>query len=178
MSFQQNIHVEQDVEGRVDLYWEFTPSTGLVRDQRFAVMSIVAPEGTNQKAESTGIKIFGCFGTLLEANAYAKQLQSECDAFDFYVVETQRWAKLPPEVERLDDKHYQEETLEALKHKVVRARQAKVKFLEERMLADKAMGKARALEALTDADSPAEAEAMETDAGAAYAASPSPAESP
>lgn len=141
MSFQQTIHVEQDVAERIDLHWDFRPSTGYVREQRFAVMSIVAPEGTNQKATQFGIKVFGCFGTLQEANEYAKQLQKECNAFDYYTVETQCWAKLPPEVEKLDDRHYQEEELESLKTTLIKNREAKAKILEERILADKAREK-------------------------------------
>jgi hypothetical protein len=141
MSFKQNIHLEQDVEGRIDLYWDFKPSTGYVNSQRFAVMSIVCPEGTTQTAASFGIKVFGCFETLAEANAYAKQLQRECDAFDYYAVETQCWAKLPPQIEKLDDRHYQEEELESLKTTLIKTREAKVKILEERILADKAQSK-------------------------------------
>ena len=44
---------------------------------------------TNQTAENFGIKIFGCFDSLERANAYAKQLQEECNAFDYYTIETQ-----------------------------------------------------------------------------------------
>lgn len=141
MSFKQNIHIEQDVEGRIDYYWDFKPSTGYVRNQRFVVMSIVCPEGTNQRAPECGIKVFGCFETLLEANEYAQKLQKECDAFDYYTVETQCWAKLPPRVDKLDDQNYQEEELQALKNTIVKMREAKTKILEERILADKAMSK-------------------------------------
>lgn len=144
MSFQQNIHLEKNIEERVDMHWDFTPSTGFVDGQRFAVMSIVCPEGTNQKASNFGIKLFGCFSTLKEANDYAKQLQGECNVFDYYVVETQCWAKLPPCVAKLEDQNFQEKELESLKTVVIKNRQARAQLLEERILADKAATKKNA----------------------------------
>jgi hypothetical protein len=151
MSFEQNIHVEQDVEERVEMYWDFKPRNGLVQGQRFAVMSIVSPTETNQKADSFGIKIFGCFCTLEEANAYAKSLQAECNVFDYFTVETQCWAKLPPKVDKLDDQHYQENELEVLKKRVVSTRTARAQMLEERMIADKKAAK-EAIEAKGEDD--------------------------
>lgn len=171
MSFKQNFHLEQDIEERVDMYWDYKPSTGYVAGQRFAVMSIVSPEGTNQKAATFGIKIFGCFETLKEANEYAKQLQAECNVFDYYTVETQCWAKLPPRVEKLDDQNFQEEELENLKNTVIKMRQARAKMIEERILSEKAANKkaskASALEATADdpnapsAHEPAQVDAAE-----------------
>ncbi len=158
MSFKQNIHLEQDIPERIDHYWDFKPSGGLVDGQKFTVMSIVCPEGTNQRASQFGIKVFGCFATLQEAGDYAKKLQSECNAFDYYTVETQCWAKLPPQVDKLEDQHFQEQELESLKNTVVKMRQAKAKMLEERILADKAEKKKAALEA-----PPGAAEAKEGD---------------
>ena len=143
MSFNQKHHIETDIEDRMDLHWDFRPRDGYVREQRYVVMSIVAPEGTNQKASEFGIKIFGCFPSALEASDYSKKLQSECNFFDYYVLETQCWAKLPPQVEKLDDIHYQEEELEKLKKSVLSMRQARAQLLEERVLAEKA--KARQL---------------------------------
>jgi hypothetical protein len=129
-----------------------------VNGQKFAVMSIVCPEGTNQKSREFGVKIFGCFTTLDEANAYAKKLQEECNAFDYYTVETQCWAKLPPRVEKLDDQNFQEGELEALKNTVIKTRQARAKMLEERILHDKADNKKKQQVRTIDS----EAEAMVT----------------
>lgn len=161
MSFEQKIHVEQDAEERVEAYWDFKPSSGLVQGQRFAVMSIVSPTETNQKADSFGIKIFGCFNTLEEATAYAKRLQEECNAFDYYTVETQCWAKLPPKVDKLDDQNFQEAELETLKNRVIGMRKARAQLLEERMLADKKAAKeaAAAAAAAKQAATPALTEA-------------------
>ena len=134
MSFNQNIHIEQDIEERLDLYWDFKPSDGGVRNQKYVVMSIVAPEGTNQRAPSFGIKVFGCFATQEEAAAYCTKLQGECNFFDYYVMETLEWAKLPPVVERLEDVHYQEQELETLKNNVIQMRQNRAKIMEQRVL--------------------------------------------
>lgn len=166
MSFRQNIHLEQNIEERVDMYWDFKPSTGLVDGQRFAVMSIVCPEGTTQKASKFGIKIFGCFNTLKEANEYAQKLQEECNVFDYYTVETQCWAKLPPQVDKLDDQNFQEKELNTLKNTVVKMRQARAKMLEERILADKAASKKKKTEteALTSENVPEPTDAA-ADAG-------------
>ena len=130
----QNVHVEQDIEERIDIYWDFKPAAGYVRNQAYAVLSIVAPEGTNQKAESFGIKVFGCFQTQAEAVEYSKSLQEECNVFDYYVMETMQWVKLPPVVEKLSDVHYQEEELERLKTNVIKMRQARAKVMEERLI--------------------------------------------
>ena len=146
MSFQQNIHIQQNIEERVDMYWDFKPSNGLVAGQQFAVMSIVCPQGTNQTAATFGVKVFGCFTTLQEANEYAKQLQEECNAFDYYTVQTQCWAKLPPQVEKLEDQNFQEEELESLKNTVIKSRQARAKMMEERMLMEKADNKKKMAE--------------------------------
>ena len=164
MSFEQKIHVEQDAEERVEMYWDFKPSDGLVQGQRFAVMSIVSPTETNQKADCFGIKIFGCFATLEEATTYAKRLQEECNAFDYYTVETQCWAKLPPKVDKLDDQHYQEAELETLKKRVISMRKARAQLMEERMLADKKAAKEAAAKAALEAAPETAAEAALTEA--------------
>lgn len=144
MSFNQKHHIEGDIEDRIDMHWEFFPKDGYVRDQRFVVMSIVAPTGTNQKATEFGIKVFGCFATHAEACEYSKARQVECNVFDYYVLETMCWAKLPPQVEKLEDNHFQEEELEKLKQSVVAMRKARSQLLEERVLADKARARANA----------------------------------
>lgn len=141
MSFKQNVHLEENAEERIDHYWEFKSNDRSVENQRFVVMSIVCPQGTNQKAESFGIKVFGCFPSLDTANAYAKTLQEQCDAFDYYTIETQCWAKLPPQVEKFDDQNFIEDELEALKNTVAKNRKARTKMMEERMMADKADNK-------------------------------------
>lgn len=135
MSFESKMHVEQDVEERASLAWDFVPSGGGVRNQNYVVLSIVAPEGTNQRTPSTfGIKVFGCFATSQEAKDYANRLRKECDFFDFFVMDTLAWVKLPPAVEHLDDMSYQEDEIEKLKAGVVGMREKRSKILQERVI--------------------------------------------
>lgn len=148
MSFKQNMHIDENVEERIELSWDFRPSSGYVNNQKYCVMSIVAPNGTNQTSKEFGIKIFGCFETVDQANDYAKALQGESNAFDYYTVETQCWAKLPPTVAKLDDQIFCEDELMDLKNTVIKNRVARAKMLEERILADKADCKKRAGKAL------------------------------
>jgi len=150
MSFKQNIHLETNVEERIEHFWDFKSTDSAVEHQKFVVMSIVCPEGTNQTASFFGIKVFGCFSTLEAANAYAKSLQEQCDAFDYFTIETQCWAKLPPQVEKFDDQNFLEDELEALKNTMVRNRKARTKMMEERMLTEKADNKKK-LEAVEGA---------------------------
>lgn len=152
MSFNQTLHIEQDVAERLDMYWDFRPSTGAVRNQNYAVLSIVAPDGTNQRAPSFGIKIFGCFPTHQEATEYSKKLQKECNFFDYYVMDTMEWAKLPPVVEKLEDVHYQEEELESLKNNVIKMRENRAKIMEERVLEARQDAKKKSLASLTGGD--------------------------
>ncbi len=137
MSFPQSMHVEQAVEENIETYWDFVPSDGGVPRQNYAVMSIVAPQGTNQKCDTFGIKIFGCFNTEVEATAYSKKLQQECNFFDIYVCETKAWVKLPPQVEQLENVHYQEEEMEKLKKSVLAMRKARAEMLERRVMEDR-----------------------------------------
>lgn len=136
MAFNQSTHIEHNVEERVDRAWEYTP-THRLRGQDYVVMSVVAPSGTNQTCPDVAIKIFGCFPTEDAANAYAKELSSECNVFDIYVATTLDWLKLPPEVARIDDVHFQEQSLLNLKQKIIDTRKAKAQLMEDRMNEDK-----------------------------------------
>lgn len=138
MPLSQNIHIETDVAERIEHYWTFKPSFGAPRNQNFMVLSIVAPDGTSQKTTSTfGIKGFGCFNTLSEANDCCKQLQQECNMFDYFVMDLLEWVKLPPQVEHLSDQHFQEQEMETLKDKVIKMRQVRAKMMEDRLIESK-----------------------------------------
>jgi hypothetical protein len=135
MSFRQNIHIEEDVRDRINESWEFKPDRP-TRNQNFAVLSVIAPFGTNQTTPSTfGVKLFGCFNTIDEANAYAKELQKQCDVFDYYVASLYEWIKLPPMVERLDDVHFREKELEELREKTIQMRESRAKIMQDRIRA-------------------------------------------
>jgi len=82
-----------------------------VPGQLYALISLVGPE-LPQKAEKFGLKIRGVFNTRDEAANHAKRLQREDATFDIYVVDMYKWLLIPPDRDRIDDVHYQNEKLE------------------------------------------------------------------
>lgn len=84
-----------------------------VPGQVFACLSIVGPE-CPQKNDKFGIKIRGCFATRDEAASHAKRLQREDATFDIYVVDMYKWLLIPPDRDRIEDVHYNNEKLEEL----------------------------------------------------------------
>ncbi len=139
---RQQIHIEENVAERIEDAWDFRPADGGVRQQAYAVVSIVAPYGTNQRTPSEfGIKIYGCFPTEDKANDYAKKLQKECDVFDYYVMSTLEWVKLPPEVSSIEDMNFQENELEKLKQSTIAMRERRAKLMQQRILEDKKSAK-------------------------------------
>lgn len=127
-----NIHIRDNATEIIEEEWDFQP-TNVPRNQNYAVLSIVAPTGTNQKCDQFGIKLYACFASLEDANKYAGDLQKQSDAFDYFTIEMREWARLPPEVERLDDIHYQESQMQDLKRKYINMREAKQQMLKERL---------------------------------------------
>lgn len=136
-AFNQDIHIEEDVAERLQRAWDYIPSSGGVPNQKFVVMCVVAPEGTNQRCGDLAIKIFGCFATKDAADKYAARLSSECDAFDYFVATTCDWLKLPPQVESIDDVHYQETALSNIQQRMIDMRSARAKLMQERIAGDK-----------------------------------------
>jgi hypothetical protein len=84
-----------------------------VPGQLYALISLVGPE-LPQKADKFGLKIRGVFNTRDEAANHAKRLQREDATFDIYVVDMYKWLLIPPDRDRIDDVHYQNEKLEEI----------------------------------------------------------------
>jgi len=84
-----------------------------VPGQLYALISLVGPE-LPQKNEKFGLKIRGVFNTRDEAANHAKRLQKEDATFDIYVVDMYKWLLIPPDREKIDDVHYQNEKLEEI----------------------------------------------------------------
>jgi hypothetical protein len=84
-----------------------------VPGQLYALISLVGPE-LPQKSEKFGLKIRGVFNTREEAANHAKRLQKEDATFDIYVVDMYKWLLIPPDREKIDDVHYQNEKLEEI----------------------------------------------------------------
>lgn len=129
---------EEDASVRLRAQWNYVPRDMPPR-QDYAVLSILAPTGTNQTLETgIAIKLYGNFATLEEANAQAKKMSRECDAYDFFVLQTCEWARLPPEVASLDDVHYQQERLEQLKNRAAGGRDEAAARVRDRLFGSKA----------------------------------------
>tara|TARA_B110000858_G_C17798317_1_gene473746 strand:+ start:430 stop:1017 length:588 start_codon:yes stop_codon:yes gene_type:complete len=84
-----------------------------VPGQIFACLSVIGPE-CPQKNDKFGIKIRGCFATREEASNHAKRLQKEDATFDIYVVDMYKWLLIPPDRDKIEDVHYNNEKLEEL----------------------------------------------------------------
>jgi hypothetical protein len=143
-SFSQDIHIEEDIEDRMQMAWDFKPPS--LPGQEFAVMCIVAPEGTNQTFPDLAIKLFGCFPTKEAADKYAAKLSSECNFFDYFVASLGDWLKLPPKVASIDDVHYQESALSNIQQRLVEMREARAKLMQERIVADRKARKDQQIE--------------------------------
>ena len=84
-----------------------------VPGQLYALISLVGPE-LPQKSEKFGLKIRGVFNTREEAANHAKRLQKEDATFDIYVVDMYKWLLIPPDRDKIEDVHYQNEKLEEI----------------------------------------------------------------
>ena len=84
-----------------------------VPGQEYAIISVISPK-SRQKADHLAVKIKGVFNSIDEAKKHAAKLQKIDDTFDLFVVEMYSWLLLPPETEKIGEKHYSDEKLEEL----------------------------------------------------------------
>ena len=84
-----------------------------VSGQEYAIISVISPK-SRQKADNLAVKIKGVFSNIDEAKKHAAKLQKADDTFDLFVVEMYSWLLLPPETEKIGEKHYADEKLEEL----------------------------------------------------------------
>lgn len=84
-----------------------------VPGQEYAIISVISPK-SRQKADHLAVKIKGVFPNMEEAKKHAAKLQKFDDTFDLFVVDMYSWLLLPPETEKIGEKHYSDEKLEEL----------------------------------------------------------------
>ncbi|KAG5183038.1 hypothetical protein JKP88DRAFT_154757, partial [Tribonema minus] len=101
--------------------------------QRFCVMTVVAPEGTNQKSEDMVIRVYGCKETLAEANRWAKSIRDSCDMWDVYVVKTNSWAPLPPRISEIDEVQFTDARVQAVHDSYVEHQRGQKRDMMERL---------------------------------------------
>lgn len=85
-----------------------------VPGQIYCVLSIVGPEGTNQRNKQFGLKIRGCFASMEEAHSHVKRLQQTDPSIDIFVADMYKWLLIPPDVNAIDNQEYQEAFLNDL----------------------------------------------------------------
>jgi excinuclease UvrABC nuclease subunit len=84
-----------------------------VPGQNWACVSFVSPT-SNQKCQSIGMKIRGCFEHRDEATDYVKRLIRLDPTFDIFVCDMYNWCLVPPDPEKISDQTYQDETLNSI----------------------------------------------------------------
>lgn len=96
-------------------------STYRTPGQEFLVVSFVG-ETLNQKTEEFGMKTWGAFSTIKEAQERAKAIsrRAENKDFDVYVTEMYTWVKLPPDPKCMENKEY----LDARLDKIIKTHKA------------------------------------------------------
>lgn len=102
-----------------------------VPGQLYAVISLVGPD-CPQKNEKMGLKIRGCFANRDEAASHAQRLQKEDAVFNIYVVDMYKWLLIPPDVDKIEDVHYNEEKLEEIMTKYKENQAMAAKMFEDR----------------------------------------------
>jgi hypothetical protein len=81
--------------------------------QNWACVSFVSPT-SNQKCQSIGMKIRGCFEHREEAVNHVKRLIRLDPTFDIFICEMYNWCLVPPDPEKISDQTYQDETLNSI----------------------------------------------------------------
>ena len=94
--------------------------------QAYALISVVSPT-SSQQHKVCALKIRGVFANKEDAEHHVKRLMQADSTFDVFLVELYKWLPIPPDSEMIENKVYQEETLNNIiqGHKVeqVRAKQ-------------------------------------------------------
>jgi len=102
-----------------------------VPGQVFACISLVGPEAP-QKSDKFALKIRGCFATREEAANHAKRLQKDDATFNIYVVDMYKWLLIPPDEQKIEDVHYQNERLEEIMAGYRESQSQAARMFEER----------------------------------------------
>ena len=84
-----------------------------VPGQNWACVSFVSPT-SNQKCQSIGMKIRGCFDHREDAVEYVKRLIRLDPTFDIFICDMYNWCLVPPDPEKINDQVYQDQTLNSI----------------------------------------------------------------
>jgi hypothetical protein len=84
-----------------------------VPGQNWACVSFVSPS-SNQKSQSIGMKIRGCFDHREDAVEHVKRLIRLDPSFDIFICDMYNWCLVPPDPEKITDQTYQDQTLNTI----------------------------------------------------------------
>ena len=94
--------------------------------QAFALISVVSPTSAQQHS-TCALKIRGVFATKEDAEHHVKRLMQADSTFDVFMVELYKWLPIPPNVDMIENKVYQDEMLNSIvqghKEEQLRAKQ-------------------------------------------------------
>jgi len=112
------------------------PDTITIPGQNYALISVVSPT-SNQKNDACAVKIKGVFGTIAEAESWAKKLQKDDATFDIFLVELYKWLPIPPDINLIENQEYQDSYLKDLIEGNKREQSKAKEFFEKRQLDEK-----------------------------------------
>jgi hypothetical protein len=126
----------EDVEARADdMFDKPVPQRHRNPRQKYAILTIVAPTGTNQTTKSGDMlqRIYGCTETLEEANAWAKRIRDSNDFFDVYSVELHEWVTLPPKIDQIDDVQFTDKRIQGIRDSYISTLKGQKRDIVERL---------------------------------------------
>jgi hypothetical protein len=88
-----------------------------IKDQKWGLVSMVAPGNVNNKCDSRAIKFRGNFKSRGECEKYAKRLQNIDPDFNIYVIEVGKWIPFldnPDQVNSIEKQEYAQTQLNDL----------------------------------------------------------------
>ena len=103
------------------------------KSQRYCIMTVVAPEGTNQKSKEMMIRVHGCRASLADANKWAKRLRESNQYFDVYTLKCHEWAPMPPRIDQIENVQTMDERIQAIHDQFKAEKKGQMKALEDKI---------------------------------------------
>ena len=107
-------HMEENKSRLVDMEENLATDRIRIPLQNYALISIVSSCNTSQKSENTCVKIRGVFETIEEANRHASKIINHDPTFDVMVVSMYEWLLVPPDMTKIKDQQYMNDSLNTL----------------------------------------------------------------
>ena len=125
---ESKVNIETDIESRSRKAWTYRYP---VHNQNYVVMTIV-----DSGKLPVGLKVFGTFSTIEEANATAADISAENDFYDVLVAETNQFVPCPPTREFIEQVEYQEDKMNQIRDSFNQVKDKNAKKLKEALKKD------------------------------------------